>query len=226
MRPAALVFDFDGLILDTETSEFHSVSAAFAEHGLELDRAEWQGIIGTADHPHWVDLLEEALGRPVEDREALLVRRTGEHDLVVLSEAVRPGVVELLAAAEDAGVPAAVASSSSWSWVGGHLERLDLRRWFRHVVTRDDVGGDRTRTKPAPDLFLLAAERLDVDPASCVAFEDSPHGARAARAAGMAVVAVPGPMTEGLDFGDADRLVASLADVELADLGALVRTRR
>ena len=214
----ALVFDFDGLILDTETSEYLSVSATFVEHGIELDRAEWQRIIGTSDHPHWTEMLEEALGRPLEDREALVVRHRDRHTVQVAAEAVRPGVAELLDEAAAAGVPAAVASSSSWDWVGNHVARLGLADRFAHVVTRDDVGGDKSRTKPRPDLYLIAAERLGVDPAACVAFEDSPHGVAAAHAAGMTAIAVPGPMTDGMAFPGAARVVPSLAGVGLAEV--------
>jgi HAD superfamily hydrolase (TIGR01509 family) len=217
MSVRALLFDFDGLILDTESSEFHSVGLIFSEHGLVLDRSEWQGIIGTADHPHWTELLEQALGRPLEDRDAVIVRHREHHRVSVSAEVVRPGVVELLDEAAGAGVPAAVVSSSSASWVEGHLERLGLRDRFAEVVTRDDLrDGDPGRTKPAPDLYLLAAERVGAAPEACVVFEDSPNGVAAAVAAGMPVVAVPGPMTTGLDFSAADRVVPSLADVDLA----------
>jgi HAD superfamily hydrolase (TIGR01509 family) len=222
MNLQALLFDFDGLILDTESSEFHSVGLIFSEHGLVLDRSEWQGIIGTADHPHWTELLEQALGRPLEDRDAVIVRHREHHRVSVSAETVRPGVIDLLDEAAGAGVPAAVVSSSPASWVVGHLERLKLRDRFADVVTRDDLDGDRTRTKPAPDLYLLAAARVGAAPGACVVLEDSPNGVTAAVAAGMAVVAVPGPMTTGLDFSAADRVVSSLADVDLAllcDLG-------
>jgi HAD superfamily hydrolase (TIGR01509 family) len=225
MNLQALLFDFDGLILDTESSEFHSVGLIFSEHGLVLDRSEWQGIIGTADHPHWTELLEQALGRPLDDRDAVIVRHREHHRVSVSAETVRPGVVELLDEAAGAGVPAAVVSSSPASWVVGHLERLKLRDRFADVVTRDDLDGDRTRTKPAPDLYLLAAARVGAAPGACVALEDSPNGVAAAVAAGMAVVAVPGPMTTGLDFSAADRVVASLADVNLSGLCHLSGSR-
>ena len=221
----AILFDFDGLILDTESSEFHSVGLIFSEHGLVLDRSEWQGIIGTANHPHWTELLEQALGRPLEDRDAVIVRHRQHHRVSVSAETVRPGVIELLDEAAGAGVPAAVVSSSPASWVVGHLERLELRDRFADVVTRDDLNGDRARTKPAPDLYLLAAERLGAAPDGCVVLEDSPNGVAAAVAAGLAVVAVPGPMTTGLDFAAADLVVASLADVGLSGLCHLAVSR-
>jgi HAD superfamily hydrolase (TIGR01509 family) len=222
---AALVFDFDGLILDTETCTYETVAEIFAEHGAVLDPAWWQSIIGTADRPHWTEVLAERLGRPV-DRAALMARREERRLAILHALPVCDGVAELLDAAAAARVPCAVASSSAAEWVEGHLERLGLRGRFAHVVTSDDVGGEIARTKPAPDLFRIAAERLGVPPGRCVALEDSPNGVAAARAAGMAVVAVPGPMTAGADLTAADLVVASLADVTLDRLAALADGRR
>jgi HAD superfamily hydrolase (TIGR01509 family) len=217
----ALVFDFDGLILDTETCTYETTAGIFAEHGVTLDLAWWHSTIGTADHPHWSEILADRLGRPV-DRAALVARREARR--LALLDALPPcaGVVELLDEAAAQGIPIAVASSSGLEWVGGHLDRLELRSRFGAVVTRDDLGAAGARTKPAPDLYLLAADRLGVEPSHCVAFEDSPNGVAAARAARMVVVAVPGPMTAGLDLSAADLVVRSLADVGLATVRNLV----
>jgi HAD superfamily hydrolase (TIGR01509 family) len=217
----ALVFDFDGLILDTETCTYETTADIFAEHGETLDLAWWHSIIGTADHPHWSEILADRLGRPV-DRAALVARREARRLQVLDGLPPCAGVAELLDAAAAEGIRAAIASSSGLDWVGGHLDRLGLRSRFAAVVTRDDLGGASVRTKPAPDLFLLAAERLRVEPRRCVAFEDSPNGVAAARAAGMVVVAVPGPMTVRLDLSAADLVVPSLADIDLATLRSLV----
>jgi HAD superfamily hydrolase (TIGR01509 family) len=219
--PGALVLDFDGLILDTETCTYDAVVDIFRDHGLELDLARWQAILGTADRPHWTEWLADELGRSV-DREALVARREETRLAAMVTLPPCAGVEDLLAAADKAGVPCAVASSSSAAWVVPHLERLGLRDWFAAVVTSDDVGGDPRRTKPAPDLFLAAAEAVAQPPERCVALEDSPNGVRAAKAAGMAVVAVPGPMTAGLDFAAADLVVPSLLGLDLLRLEALV----
>jgi beta-phosphoglucomutase-like phosphatase (HAD superfamily) len=219
--PGALIYDFDGLILDTETCTYDAVRSAFAEHGQELDVTAWQAILGTADHPHWTEMLAERLGRPV-DREGLTARREQQRMTVLLTLPPCAGVEDLLDAAMAAGVPNAVGSSSAAPWVVGHLDRLGLRDRFAVVATSDDVGGDPRRTKPAPDIFLAAARALGVDPGRCVVLEDSPNGVLAARAAGMPVVAVPGPMTQGLDFGGADLVVPSLVGLSLEELGALV----
>jgi HAD superfamily hydrolase (TIGR01509 family) len=219
--PGALVLDFDGLILDTETCTYDAVVDIFRDHGLELDLARWQAILGTAERPHWTDWLADELGRPV-DRDTLVARREEARLAALVTLPACAGVEDLLAAAADAGVPCAVASSSSAEWVVPHLERLGLRDRFAAVVTSGDVGGDPRRTKPAPDLFLAAAEAVAQPPERCVALEDSPNGVRAAKAAGMAVVAVPGPMTAGLDFAAADLVVPSLLGLDLLRLEALV----
>lgn len=219
--PGALLFDFDGLILDTETCTYETTAELFAEHGETLDLAWWHSILGTSDHPHWTEVLAARLGRAV-DRDALTARRERRRLAILKEQPVCAGVRELLGAAAVAGVPTAVVSSSASDWVDGHLGRLGLGDRFVRVVTRDDVGGERRRTKPAPDLYRIAAEALAVEPARCVVLEDSPNGVAAARAAGMTVVAVPGPMTAALDFGAADAVVASLLDVDLRRLGHLL----
>ncbi len=220
MRLAGVLFDFDGLILDTETSEYLTVAEAFADHGLELSRDEWVSIIGTADHPHWSEMLETALGRPLTNREEVLETRRARHHAMISEETLRPGVVELATAARDAGLGVAVASSSPLDWVSGHLHRLGVAELFPVRATRDDVG--HARTKPAPDLFLLAAERVGADPAGCVVLEDSEPGVTAGNAAGCATVGVPAGMTAHLAFDHADLVVGSVAELDLARLDALL----
>jgi HAD superfamily hydrolase (TIGR01509 family) len=216
-RLRALVFDFDGLILDTEWPAYSTAAEVWSDHGLELELAAWQEILGTADHPHWTDMLEQALGRPV-DREALVPPRLARHHALIEAEELLPGVVDLIEAAHAAGIGLAVASSSPLDWVDDHLERRGLRARFDAVVTRDHV----ERTKPAPDLFRRAVAELGVHPGEAVALEDSRHGVDAARAAGLACVAVPNRITRLQDLTAADLVVDSLAEVTLADLEDLV----
>ena len=219
-RLAGILFDFDGLVLDTETSEYVTVAEAFADHGLELARDDWVRIIGTADHPHWTEMLETALGRPLTNREEVLETRRARHHALISEEEVRPGVVRLATAARDARIGVAIASSSPLDWVEGHLVRLGIDHLFPVKATRDDVG--RSRTKPHPDLFLLAARRLGVEPADCVVLEDSEPGISAGNAAGCTTVGVPGGMTAHLAFADADHVVSSLEDLDLDRLDALL----
>ena len=219
MAVGAVVFDFDGLILDTETPEYETIRDEFAAHGVALPLEEWQQVVGRVDHPHWLDRLEAALGRPVADRTAVLERRRAAHHRHIADQHVLPGVEALLDEAEARRVPVAVASSSPTDWVEGHLERLGLRPRVAAVRCGDQV----PRAKPWPDVFLAALDAVGVPADRAVALEDSHHGSRAAAAAGLACVVVPNPITRGQDVDHADLVVGSLADLRWDDLVALVR---
>lgn len=212
-RLGAVVFDFDGLILDTETSAFVTMRSAFAEHGLELQLEAFSELLGRADNRPWVEWLEEELGAPI-DREAVHARRVAAHHALVAEQGVLPGVVDVLDQADALGIPALVASSSPRWWIDEHLERLGLLDRFVASFTREDVA----RAKPWPDLYLAAVASVGVEPARAVAFEDSYNGSLAADAAGLFCVAVPSEMTGHQDFSHCDLVVASLRDVDLADL--------
>jgi HAD superfamily hydrolase (TIGR01509 family) len=216
----ALVFDFDGLILDTELPEYTTIKAEFEAHGVELPLDAWHDIIGRGDNPDWLDWLEDAVGAPVE-REIVRARRHARHRQMILACEVLPGVVELLDEADTLGIPAAVASSSPRRWVARHLERHGLLERFMTVRTRDDV----ERAKPWPDLFLAATAALGAQAAKTVAFEDSHHGARAAIDAGLFCVVAPNPVTRAQDHTHAHLVVDSLADVSLAEIENLMGAR-
>jgi HAD superfamily hydrolase (TIGR01509 family) len=214
----ALVFDFDGLILDTEMPAFQAWDEIFREHGVELSRERWFDYIGREGG--WFDVyahLEELTGRPV-DREALKDRRAARRDELVAAQQLLHGVVDLFREAKAGGMKVGIASSSRRDWVCGHLERLAFMEGWDAIVCRDDV----EHAKPAPDLYLRAAELLGVAPREAVALEDSPNGIRAAKAAGMWCIAVPNPLTSDLDHTQADVRLGSLADVPLEDLLALL----
>ncbi|HSL58386.1 MAG TPA: HAD-IA family hydrolase [Acidimicrobiales bacterium] len=213
----ALVFDFDGLILDTEWPEFASVGAIWAEHGHELDLEWWRTIVGTATYVDWLERLEALVGRDLDHGEIRARRRQHHHALIAEQDAL-PGVVDLVEAAATAGIPIGIASSSPTSWLETHLDRLGLRHRFDVLVGRDRV----EHAKPAPDLYLLACRELGVEPWEAVALEDSPHGATAAKAAGLRCVVVPNRITAAGPFDHADLVVASLADLTLGELESLL----
>jgi HAD superfamily hydrolase (TIGR01509 family) len=213
----ALVFDFDGLILDTEWSAFSTAAEVWDEHGLELELGVWQEIVGTADHAHWSEMLETDLGRPI-DRETVVPQRQAQHHAEIETMDVLPGVVDLVTAARTAGLALGVASSSPLEWVEGHLVRRGLRDEFDVLVCRDHV----TVTKPDPQLYTKALAELGVDASRAVALEDSHHGTVAAAAAGLACVAVPNRVTAGQDFSAASLVVTSLTDVSLPTLEGLL----
>ena len=221
--PAAMVFDFDGTLVDTETAEYESVRLVWADHGHHYAPARWTPWVGTASEVPWLDDLELAVGEPV-DRAGLRSRaRTYNRDLLHLV-LPRPGVARLLAEADEAGVPLAIASNAPAAWVERHLERLGLIHHFEPhgaVITVDRV----ERPKPDPEPYLTAVARLGAAPGRSVAFEDSATGVAAARAAGLYTVAVPGPMSSGHDLGDADRQLVSLDELTVASLGRAVGRR-
>ncbi len=218
--PAAVVFDFDGLILDTEWTGYLATAAVFEAHGEELSLELWTSFVGTTDHPHWTDILESQLGEPIDrDRWRPIRRADGAARASELE--LLPGVVELLDALAGAGVPLAVASSSPDDWVRSNLEHRQLLERFEVICTGDEVA----LSKPDPALYRLACERLGVEPGDSVALEDSAHGVESARAAGMAVVAVPSSLTEQLDFSGADLIVSSCAELDPTTLAAVLSRR-
>lgn len=214
----AVVFDFDGLIFDSETHEYDTVRELFAEHGAELPLEVWSQCIGRA--PDFFDpyaYLEEALGTPV-DRAALAERRRARFYERISGVGALPGVEEALKAARALGLKVGLASSSGREWIRGQLARLELAHHFDCIRTREDVA----HAKPAPDLYLAALACLGVDPSRAVAFEDSPNGALAARRAGMYCVVIPNRVTAGLAFGEHHARLESLVQAELADLLARI----
>lgn len=213
----AYVFDFDGLILDTESSAYWSIAEEFAAVGLEFDLATWQRCIGAGWSVSWIDELEARCPHPI-DRDAVLERRRARKAELLVGCEVLPGVVERIEEARAHGLGLAVASSSPRDWVEGHLDRLGLLGAFDAVLTSDHV----ERTKPAPDLYLAATQALGADPRRSVAFEDSHNGSLAAKAASMWCVVVPNEITADQDFTHADLLVPSLEEVDLSALRRLL----
>lgn len=209
----AVVFDFDGLILDTEEPVYRSWLEVYKAHGEELPFDRWIQIIGSstaAFDPK--GHLEERLGRALP--QAVLDRRIERRTALVLAKPVLPGVAELADSAHVAGLRVGVASSSTGQWVKGHLERLGILDRFDCVRCRDDVAN----VKPAPDLYLAIAACLGIEPEEAVAIEDSPNGIASAKTAGMWCVAVPNLITGGLDLSHADAILPTLEGVRLPDL--------
>ena len=213
----AFIFDFDGLIVDTEWCEFVSIAEQFERYGHRYAVEHFQQFVGTAWPTGWTDELIAAVGEPLDATELHALRRR-RRDEMLHATGVLPGVLELLDLAHANGTPLAVASSSTRDWVEPHLERLGLRERFAAVLTRDDV----ERAKPAPDLFTAAARALDVSAARTIVFEDSFNGCTAAKAAGMICVVAPNRITTIQDFAHADLVVASLGLLELETLRGLV----
>ncbi len=205
-----LVFDFDGLILDTETPLIDAWAALHERAGLVYARDDAHRLVGhvEVEFDPWT-----AFG-PTADRQALDEEHRRLTREFVTRQPVLPGVLDCLHEARTRGLKLGVASNSSHRHVDGHLSRLGLRTLFDLICCREDVAAG----KPAPDLYLTITRRLGVAPSEAMAFEDSTAGTLAARDAGLWVVAVPNPSTHGHDFSAAHIVLASLADTMLSRL--------
>ena len=212
MTVRAVIYDFDGLLLETEGPTFHSWAETYEAHGVPLSLEEWSLTIGRVDHPDPWEELQRRLGRRLDPSVRDTRRRRRDELLHRLGPCA--GVVESLDEARELGVGTAVASSSPEEWVRPHLERLGLARHIDHLSCWDGT----VPAKPAPDLYLRALRLLGVDGGEAVAFEDSHNGLLAAKAAGIRCVVVPTPMTAHMDFSLADLVTDRLGRPPLRDL--------
>jgi HAD superfamily hydrolase (TIGR01509 family) len=210
--PAAVMFDNDGLLLDTESLWTRAEIALFARYGLTFTDDHKRALLGSAQ-PRQGLLLAEALGEPPEAGPQL---SADLHDLVMdeIAHGVEPmpGAIELLARAREAGLTLGLASNSPRAFVDGTIAAAGTAEAFEAVLSGDDVA----HPKPAPDLYLALAARLHVDPAQCVALEDSPTGVAAARAAGALTIGIPS--FPGVTLDDADIVCDSLSDPRVAEI--------
>ena len=212
MSFAAVLFDFDGVLVDTEWAIYQAWQRTFEAHGHDLPLDIYTRCIGS-DFATWSPKthLEDLSGLAFDWHD--LDARRQERILRDLSdEEAMPGVIGLLEQLAHKGNRRAVVSSSSHHWVDDWLEKLALAEYFEAVICR----GDAPQIKPAPDLYLEAATRLALLPVECLVIEDSLNGVKAAKAAGMSVWVVPNRVTVGLDFSTADRIFPSLVELAAA----------
>ena len=219
LQPAAVIFDFDGIVLDSETPEYESHRRIYERCGVTLTVDEWCAVIGTWSEGHdeqwFTRLCERSATAPA--RGDYFAERRRIFDQIVPVDPMR-GVGELLTLLRDARIPLAIASSAPARWVVGAVERLAIGPFFDAVVTGDEVA----HRKPAPDVYLEAARRLAVDPRRAIAIEDSGPGLAAARAAGMKAIAIPHWLTERHDLSGADLTVAHAGELTLERLAAVL----
>ncbi|MCR2804181.1 HAD family hydrolase [Paenibacillus soyae] len=212
----AIIFDFDGTILDTETPWYYVFRDAYREHGVELPLELYAECVGTHNgtfNPY--DYLITEKGLPI-DKEAFKARIHRDHMELLSKQAVREGIIHYLDSARSAGLRIGLASSSDRNWIHTHLELLGIGHYFETIKTSDDV----KNVKPDPELYLQALDALGVKPEEAVAIEDSPNGARAAAAAGMGCIVVPNELTRLLPFDpEAGYIHAeSLSHIDFEDL--------
>lgn len=211
----ALIFDFDGLIIDTEGPDYESWQRVYGRYGQSLPIEKWGQIVGGSGgsdfDPH--NYLEELTGQALEREEIWLSRRK-QYLEQVDQQPILPGVLDRMAEAETMGLKLGLASSSPANWVHGHLKRLDLLERFHTIRTADDV----VKTKPDPELYLAVLEDFGLEGSEALVFEDSPNGLLAARAAGIPAVVIPNAITAQLHFEQASLRLVSMGDYSLAEL--------
>ena len=210
----ALVFDFDGLIVDTEIPIFRVWQRIYRERGQDLPLDKWLTTVGTSSAAF--DPARELgvrTGEQIDPRVLRTLERLYYQEATAMQQLL-PGVAEYLSVARKLELKTAVASSSTRKWVMEHLDRFGIGRHFDAIVCREDV----KRTKPDPDLYRTALQRLEVQPAEAIALEDSSNGIHAAKAAGLFCVAVPNPLTADLDLSEADLRLLSLEAMPLPTL--------
>ncbi len=213
----AIVFDFDGTILDTESAEYETWQEVYRRFGQELPLKQWSEIVGSAGHTFdLLSYLEQLVGRPLP-REEMRAERRRRDDAIVDSLPPRDGVLELVREAKGRKLGLGIATSSPRAWVVRHLGRLGLLDDFGVIASYDETG----RGKPDPASYQRALRLLGVEAGEAVAVEDSPNGALAAHAAGVPCLVVPNSVTARMAFPEGTRIWPSLAGVGLAELERL-----
>ncbi|MCY0894879.1 MAG: HAD family hydrolase [Alicyclobacillaceae bacterium] len=210
----ALVFDFDGTILDTETAWYTAFREVYAQYGVELTLEQYAECIGTdwrVFHPYeyLVNKLQSAINLE-ELRQSVAAR----HEELMNHVEIRAGVVPLLCEAKKRGLKLGVASSSNRAWVEKHLKQVGLLQEFECIRTSEDVA----RVKPSPELYEKTVACLQVSAHEAMAIEDSPNGAQAAIAAGLRCVVAPNEVTRSLTFPPALIRLRSLSDLPASAL--------
>lgn len=213
-----ILFDFDGLILDTETPIFQAWKRKFREYGKELRLEDWAQILGKSDDE--LGPIEGFLKgfADAEVQKQIQAEVSQEERALLREEQPLPGAAELIIKAHKEGLKLGIVSSSRQDWVQSHLERLELLDYFDHTSCADEV----EIAKPDPALYHLGREKMGIDPDRVVALEDSPFGVLAAKRAGLYCIAVPNQLTKQLTFfedgGVPDLILNSLDEFPWNDL--------
>lgn len=210
----AIIFDFDGTIIDTETAWYEAFREAYRTHDVELTLELYSQCIGTSLHSfNPYEYLVTHLNLPIDlDEFRSLVR--SRHSLLMEKEAVRPGILEYLKQAKAHGLKIGLASSSERAWIDKYLNQLEIHSYFDCIRTANDVA----KVKPDPELYQQTLACLGASPREAIAIEDSPNGARAAAAAGMYSVIIPNTITAALEFEESNYRLESLMDLDFRHL--------
>lgn len=215
-----LIFDFDGLILDTETARYYAWKEVIESYGVELPLSFWQENIGLPSEAFDpLEFLKRSAKTPV-DMETVQRRKQELFWSRMDNESLRAGVREYLDEGRRRKMKLAICSSSPRKWVVSNLANLRIEGLFDEIVTGSEV----QKLKPDPELYLRTLEALSLPAESCIAFEDSPKGVQSAKGAGIFCVAVTNPITAQTDLRGADVLLSSLAELSLDELEKTFRS--
>ena len=214
--PSAVIFDMDGVLADTEPLHAETYVRVFREMGLELTVEEYLDMV-TRGQMDVRDVYQSIGGDMAYWKEVMDTKSVMVKAMLAERDVLLPGVVDLLQSLKTAGIPTAVATAAGKRSLGMMLDRFDLRRYFDEFVTWEDVQA----SKPDPEAFIIAAQKLGVTSEDCVVIEDSPRGVLAAHRARMKCIAVPNNSTSEGDFSTADLIVNSLEEVNLETLKGL-----
>jgi HAD superfamily hydrolase (TIGR01509 family) len=219
MQCKGFIFDFDGLILDTEMPRFIAWQEVFQSYGCPFSVRDYWEVIGTGPGTNdpiqsLIDFTHGKLTRSefswtVDNRAKELMEKAD----------LQPGVEDFIKIAAREDIPLTIASSSKREWVIDHLEKFDLVSYFKSILTAEDA----IHVKPDPELYLLAINKLGLPADSVLAFEDSPNGIKSAKAAGLRCLAVPNLITREMDLSQADQVVESFSLISPGDSFTFVK---
>jgi len=214
MKIKGLIFDFDGLILDTESAEVHIWEMVFQQFGLTFPLDRYMQHVGSATDNLFVQDIMHDLGMSAEQIRSAMDKFEQLFLVDGSFDTPREGVREFILSIKNAHLKLGIASNSYRPWVIGHLQNLHLSQYFDPICTRDEV----SNSKPDPEIYNLVLKKWNFTPQQVVAFEDSPTGVRAAKNAGIYCAAIPNPITAKMDISHADVIFNSFTEVDLHEI--------
>jgi HAD superfamily hydrolase (TIGR01509 family) len=215
----AVIFDMDGVLVDTEPLYFEANSCTFRKLGIEVSRGEYAAFVGLDAHRMWAKL-KESHGLPQPVGELVNLEKDGLHQALLDNPVpLIPGAAKLLETLRGLAIPIGLASSSPFKVIHTILEKTGFGRYFTALASGEEV----QRGKPAPDIFLLAGGRLQAQPGQCTVIEDSGHGVAGARAAGMKCAAFANPNAGAQDYSPADLVLTAFEPGDIENLLDLIR---
>lgn len=206
----AVIFDMDGVIIDSEPVQMKAINQVMAQWGIQLEEKDFIPMIGRRLADDY-DYLKHNFGVPVGIQEFMGQKNKAYQGLMINEAVEMPGLTPLLKRLKSAGILIGIASGSCRADIQMIVKTLKIESYFQTLTSGDDV----VHGKPHPEIYQLAASRLKVPVEECIAIEDTSYGVQSSKEAGMKCVAFPHPYTRHQDFSRADISVASLNEISL-----------